>query len=392
MRGFKSIDVFGAPLYSLNITFGALSPPKALKYGPLRKSGEHNLANENLGKEELEKLYRSGLSLSQIGKIFGMSRSGIRWRMVKYGIKRRKQPWTNEELTILKELYPKGEKQALMEKLQDRTWTSILTKSSELRLKSPRPECRLTREELEKLYRQTSVVQAASTLNISLPTLYRWLTKARIALKGFEKHPHLTPSPELLYVLEVLRGDGFTRVIKKRWHYSVRLRTISKKFAKSFTNALRKIGLNPHISMEYPPVNSNRHPVYVVIACSKKFVAWYRNLDNDKIRRMVGENAELATAFVRGFYESEGSYYLMTDGRQRMVIYNTQPHLLLIVKDFLSQLGYVMKFGKSGKTRKFNQVYVLWKDRKEVKSVINAIRPCIKKKPSNLNPTTKSDA
>ncbi|MDI6884722.1 MAG: hypothetical protein QMD00_06365, partial [Hadesarchaea archaeon] len=62
---------------------------------------------------------------------------------MKYGIKRRKQPWTDEELTTLRELYPKGEKQTIMEKLQDRTWGSILARSSELGLKSPRPECRL---------------------------------------------------------------------------------------------------------------------------------------------------------------------------------------------------------------------------------------------------------
>lgn len=342
------------------------------------------MASKNLGKEELEKLYGSGLSLSKIGKILGMSKSGIRWRMAKYGIKRRKQPWKNEELTILRELYPKGKKQAIMEKLQNRTWSSILTRASELRLKFPKPECKLSREELEKLYQKMSVAQAASTLNISPPTLYRWLAKARITLRGFEKRPHLSPSPELLYILGVLRGDGFTRTVKKRWHYSVRLKTISREFAGSFADNLRKIGLNPHISMEYP-TDPNRHPVHVVIACSKRFVTWYRSLSDHEIRKMVGENKELAAAFVKGFYESEGSYFLKTDGCDRIAIYNTQLQLLLMVREFLSQLGHDINLRKGGKTRKGNQVYILWKDGRKAQNIVNAICPCIKNKPSNLD-------
>lgn len=335
-------------------------------------------------KEELEKLYSQGLGSIKLGKIFGVSRCTIlRW-MAKHGIKRRSNLWTEEGIEALKKLYPKGEKRTLLAKLKNRKWNGIRIKASKLGLKFPSTKYKLTKGQIEKLYDQMGFRRAAQHLGIARSTFFYLLKRNNIKLKGLLKNPDINPSTNLLYVLGVLKGDGFICVDNKRRLYTVGLMTTSKKFAESFADALKKIGLRPSLYMGHPPVSSKRKQTYRVVACSKKFVQWYQALAHEEIKNIVGKRKELAAAFVRGFYESEGSYYLAAGKYPHITICNTQPHLLTLIKEFLSQFGVDMNFRAGGKTRAGNQVYYLHRGGKDAPILINIINPCIKSEPSNL--------
>lgn len=335
-------------------------------------------------KEVLEKLYAQGLGSVKLGKIFGVSRCTIlRW-MTKYGIKRRNKLWTEEEIVALKKLYPKGEKETLLAKLENRKWNGIRNKAGKLGLRFPNTKYKFAKKQLEKLYNQMGFRRATQRLGMARSTFFYLLKKDNIKLKGLLKNPDLSPSVNLFYVLGVLKGDGFTCINKKHRLYTVGLMTISKKFAESFANALKKIGLRPSLYVWHPPVSPKRKQTYRVTACSKKFVQWYRALSCEEIKNIVKKRKELAATFVRGFYESEGSYYLAAGKYPRITICNTQPHLLVLIKELLSQIGVDVNFRAGGKTKVGTQVYYLYKGGKDAPILICTINPCIKNEPSNL--------
>ena len=302
-------------------------------------------------------------------------------------MKKPKTSWTEEEIAVLKALYPRGEKERLIVKLENRTWEGIKQRARKLRLKFPKTKCKLPKEEIEKLYRQVGVRRAVERLRVDRSTFYNWLKRNEISLQKKASDPDLRPSVDLLYVLGVLRGDGFTRVGKGKCHYYlVGLGTISEEFARSFANVLRNIGLRPQFYSHNPPSGHSKKWIsYSVKAASKKFVGWYRNLSNNDIKRMIGKNDELTIAFIRGFYESEGAFYLR-DGRYPIVkIGNTDPQLLRMVGDLISSLSISINFGLSGKTKKGKDYWYLHKCGKDALNLINLIKPCIRTKPSNLN-------
>jgi len=332
-------------------TFGDLSPPKQLKRGI--------------------KAHQPGTRL-----IRASERSGKRW--------------TREELSTLKELYPKGMKKELVEKL-GRGWKGIHHKALELRMLTPIGSKRLTirmpeRRELEKLYKNFGIKRAAEKLGVNRVTIWRWVNKFGIELNTPVKNLNLNPSAELAYTLGVLKGDGHVRCDEKKYYkYFVELRVISEEFAKSFADSLRKIGLAPVLRKYRPSIGFwGRNPIYSTKAYSKKFVEWYKNLSLEEIRKIIGKNEEFAAAFVRGFYESEGSYYISKKGLPAIYIGNTDLPLLLLVRDFVLLLGYSLNLNKSKLTSRGKRMYCLQKKSKGVPELIAMIKPCIKFEPSNI--------
>ncbi len=60
---------------------------------PKRKHpGAGNGAVENSRTREMAELYRSGLSLEEVGEKFGLTRQGVRYRFMQAGINRRRKP------------------------------------------------------------------------------------------------------------------------------------------------------------------------------------------------------------------------------------------------------------------------------------------------------------
>jgi len=293
--------------------------------------------------------------------------------------------WSKHEIALLKEFYPSGEKKALIVGLKNRTWEGIKQKAIKFGLKFPKTKYTFSKEEIERLYKQVGVRKAAEHLKVKQDTFYYLLRKNGVRLQK-RGHPDLRPSVDLFYILGVIKGDGFTRVREESpSYYLVGLGTISEKFARSFVHALQSINLNPQLYSHDPPSgHSKKHISYSVKASSKEFVKWYRSLSEDDIRKMIGGDKKFAAAFVRGFYESEGTYYLR-DGKYHILkIGNTNLRVLVVVRDLISQLGIHVNLGLSGKTKKGRQYWYLHKCGQEVLHFINAIKPRIKNEPSNL--------
>lgn len=298
-------------------------------------------------------------------------------------VKNLKSPWIDEEIATLITHYPRGEKEELIAKLKNRTWEGIKRKARRLGLKFSRAKHGISKEELEKIYKLKGYRRAAEYLGVSNSTVYNWLRKNGIPPLRKINEPNLSPSTDLLYVLGVVKGDGFTTIGKSR--YVVGLVTVSAKFAISFAAALRNIGLHPQFYSYTLPYRSKKRRAYRVVVSSKMFVEWYRSLNDGDIKKMIGEDKELAAAFVRGFFESEGSFYLIKGKYPAVEIGNANFQLLTIVRDLISLLGISMNFWSSEKARKEKQFYRLHKAGKTVLDLINIIKPCIKASPSNLS-------
>lgn len=352
------------PLNSLIITFGDLSPLKSLNY--FRRFLKQ--------KRRRDRLNKSGLWTEN-----GTSSTPPHIRQK--SVKNRKSPWIDKEIATLVKHYPRGEKRELIAKL-NRTWEGIKRKARRLGLKFSRAKHDISKEELEKIYKLEGYRQTAEHLGVSTSTVYNWLKKNGISPLRKASKPNLSLSTDLLYILGVLRGDGFT--IRKN-RYTAGLVTVSAKFAISFADALRNIGLHPQFYSYTLSYRSKKRRAYRVVVSSKIFVEWYRDLNDGDIKKMIGEDRKLAAAFVRGFFESEGSFYLIKDKYPAIEIGNANFQLMTMVRDLISLLGVSMNFWSGEKAGKERQFYRLHKAGKTVLDLINTIKPCIKASPSNLN-------
>lgn len=202
--------------------------------------------------------------------------------------------------------------------------------------------------------------------------------------------PNLEPSVDLAYILGVLKGDGWVYSYPKTSKYRgyrIGLNVTSSDFANEFEVALRKIGLNPnsYIQSDRGP---NRQPQTVVSAHSKTFVEWYRKLTLDDIEKIVTETKDSIIQFIRGFYESEGTYFhgIEKGGgkyryeRHRVIISNKDKQLLLLVKRLLKELGFKSTIPKPAKKGKFQWFTLLISGGNEkVIDFLRTINPVIKK-------------
>jgi DNA-binding transcriptional regulator WhiA len=202
-------------------------------------------------------------------------------------------------------------------------------------------------------------------------------TRRRISEKKRGQYlvkPRLDVTPDLAYILGVLKGDGC--VYKHRRGADVKLVTKDYTFARSFAEALTRIGLNPRIYLESNNQSLGRGVYFRVEASSKAFYTWYKSMSLKDIESML-TSQELIASFIRGFYESEGNYY---KPEHCIHIYNTDRELIEMLQRLLQKLGlnfniYVKKHnGRSNKP-----LYVLHKKHgEEVRKFFEIVKPCIK--------------
>lgn len=144
---------------------------------------------------------------------------------------------------------------------------------------------------------------------------------------------HLTNlTPEIAYIVGAKVGDGCAWKWKRT--YSIGLSVCDKPFAESFYTALKTVGLNPSfgVEKEKPP----RHNLWRVRARNKIFYEWLKNLTIEKIRQITSKSTENTIAFLRGFYEAEGTF----DPKGFYARYiNTNPQLLELTKELLASLN-----------------------------------------------------
>jgi len=239
---------------------------------------------------------------------------------------------------------------------------------------------KIDRETLYKLYweEKKSLREIAKIFNVNPTTVGRWMVKYDV--------PRRTPKNKrggkcfkfkervLSYIFGVLLGDAY--IYAKRYErYAIELRQKRIKFAKSFENALKEIGLNPRTFKD--PYHKG---FWITIAYSKKFCEFYRSLNLEDIKKIVMRNKENMKEFIRGFYEAEGSNAKNEKQREwSIVIVNTNYDIILLVKEILRKLGFEFNLY----TRKENKrkVYVLFSGKSEQNHrFIETIKPVIKNK------------
>lgn len=201
---------------------------------------------------------------------------------------------------------------------------------------------------------------------------------------GFKIQPNLLPSPALAYLCGVLFGDGTCCKASqgrksKGFAYVVALEVTEKQFAQSFLKALRQVGLNPRM---YPIEKSgNRLSTWYVKAYSKKFYEWWIRQTLFDFQKMFFEEEKILKEFIRGFYESEGSYYKY-DYQSHCQLCNTDHEIILLFQKALSQFSfetsiYRRRDARAGRSEFLYTLYFRGGQR-EHNRFIQLIKPCIK--------------
>jgi len=139
------------------------------------------------------------------------------------------------------------------------------------------------------------------------------------------------PLVELSYVLGVILGDGWVRCQRNPSNYTVGLNCNDKDFAEAFRTALQHIGLKPRMKF--------RGKQWVVWDCNKDFAEWSKSLSPPTIASFLVSN-EMVKSFIRGFYDSEGSFEVTNkkQGHRGAVFYNSNLELLLLIQSLLRNM------------------------------------------------------
>lgn len=181
------------------------------------------------------------------------------------------------------------------------------------------------------------------TFEVDKATILSRLRKNRIPIRHrANPFKFSTMNSDLAYLLGVRYGDGW--VIPNRFGVGVK----DEEFLNEIAKRLEGIGLNFRRYHELIVVNS------------KDFATWLRSLKIQDLTNMLMNNQNKA-AFVKGFYDSEGSLYTCKRGYHHIHIYNNSKPLLLIALEFLRGLqifGRLYKSDRIGRRHWFRDRYV----------------------------------
>lgn len=165
-------------------------------------------------------------------------------------------------------------------------------------------------EEYKKGYTQDMLKEK---FDVGYYTLKSILEGNNVELRNISESKHkinglkvdLTWNENLGYILGVIEGDGSVYKAKRGtgMTWCIALHVKSKNFAQSFYNALEDIGLTPTFCQK--GCSRNNKIYWYVLTSNKKFYDWYQKFDYTEI---VNKSENIQKAFIRGFYESEGTY------------------------------------------------------------------------------------
>jgi len=181
-----------------------------------------------------------------------------------------------------------------------------------------------------------SVNQIAEEQGVHWNTIRRHLRLNDIPIQKqrSKQYPNLEPSPELSYILGVIAGDGYVS-----GYDHIGLGTKDYEFAKEFETALKAIELRANVEKRNSWIKNLQRPYHwwQCQANSTVFVCWYRGLTQEQKEGIVKQFPE---EYLKGMFESEGSYNIGTNGSVHVHFSNTDYELLLMVQRLLTMLGY----------------------------------------------------
>jgi len=176
--------------------------------------------------------------------------------------------------------------------------------------------------------------------------------------------------------LGALKGDGWVNFYyygPRRQHYLIQFFNSKRVFVDEVMSALRALGIKPRIS-SIRRSGWNVLPQIAVQGNNKPFVMWWLNLDYESMKEWLLEDEKRGIAFLKGFYEADGS-----NSGNRTGFFNHDKALLQVIKTILESLGFhPTLIGGPRKGKKKPEYSVNLNRKKERKRFLTMTKPCIK--------------
>jgi len=137
----------------------------------------------------------------------------------------------------------------------------------------------------------------------------------------------IKPSKELAFIIGSIIGDGNILIYakEKKHYYRICLKCKDFDYALEFARCLEYIGVKPWIG-------KRRDGYYIVEGYSKTLCELLKKpLDIEKLRYYIEYSIETIVAFLRAFFDSEGS----VNKKGRIYVFNTDLRTLNYVRELL---------------------------------------------------------
>lgn len=232
-------------------------------------------------------------------------------------------------------------------------------------------------EELKRLYlhEEKTTREIAKIFGVCKTTVLYWFEKFGIPKRHPYPHPakipDLTITPTFAYVIGVVLGDGSVIHHQKSGQWKVKLLQKRGEFAQSFHNALNELGFK---------TNTFKGKYFLTqtysVVLSKNILKFKR--EPMLLLPILSEDRTLATNFLKGFYESEGSLE-KDNGRYHIRIWNTNEDLIELCGKLLNSMGYHPMFHHRKRKKPWKDILDVTLYRQdEVGKFLEGVNPCIK--------------
>lgn len=189
---------------------------------------------------------------------------------------------------------------------------------------------RISEVELRRLYleeRQTTR-EIARLFQVDKATISNCLHRYHIPVRVRRNTFVFTTFDEnLAYLTGVYLGDGWATT------HQFGLRVKDQEFAEAAYGAASNLGLRAVCRPD-----SYWKGMFFTAVYSNSFAAWLKTLTLPRLKDLT-ELKETRWAFLRGFYDSEGSLFKDKRGYYRLAMSNGNPDLLRLISELLESLG-----------------------------------------------------
>ncbi len=191
-----------------------------------------------------------------------------------------------------------------------------------------RQESRLYREIIEEIQEEFGVKLAKETIS-------NWVRGVSSPLNA--GHQFIAkPTPDLAYVIGVETGDAFLNEKRNNYQYRIRLRAVDVEFVEAFNRSVAKV-------LECPPHRLWKGQAVREIEVEFGSYLLHRFLSQHLrgLKVYVGHDQACMAAFLRGFFDSEGS----VDEKGHLTATNTDAGLLRYVQQLLDKYFGIQAIG-----------------------------------------------
>lgn len=180
-------------------------------------------------------------------------------------------------------------------------------------------------------------LEAICGVRLSTSRISYWLRGMHTPLRKIHQFVPL-PTRELAYVIGVVLGDGWLNL--DGYNHRVGLSVKDLEFAEEFDCCVSKVlGCKQHII-------SRRKDSRWMVRVGSVLLYNFLNRPLDKLKNYVGHCRNCAGAFLKGFFDSEGSIH-----ERNLFVYNTDVQLLKYVQHLLTEFFRIETTGPRVNTR-----------------------------------------